>query len=148
MIGTAGLEFRNGNGTNRTDRSPLPVPSLIESNRIDNFIIKLKNGFSNFKEVGLKVLSNLQKKYEAILLADAKYSDEIIAWSKSSPVKSNPLRGFSAIIPEGPKGFPVLLANRKLLTRGCNIWFRRKTQSTKHTTDQNILSSFKLNNNN
>ena len=114
----------------------LSCQKLFESNRIDNFIIELMNhqwpvlmkkDFRNFKEVGLKVLSDLQNKYEAILLADAEYSDEIIAWSTSSPPKSNPISGFSAVIPEGPKGFPVLLANRKILTRGCNIWFRRKT---------------------
>lgn len=113
----------------------LSCQKLIEDNRIDNFIIELMNhqwpvlmkrDFSNFEEVGLKVLSDLQKKYEAILLADAEYSEEIIAWSTSSPVKSNPLQGFSAVIPEGSKGFPVLLQNRKALIRGCNIWFRRR----------------------
>lgn len=114
----------------------LSCQKLFENDRIDNFIIELMNhqwpvlmkkDFANFKELGLKVLSDLQKKYEAILLADAEYSDEIIAWSTSSPLKSNPLSGFSAVIPEGPKGFPVLLQNRQILTRGCNIWFRRKT---------------------
>ena len=114
----------------------LSCQKLIESNRVDNLIIELMNyqwsalmetDFNNSEEVGLKVLSDLQKKYEAILLADADFSDEIIAWSSSSLPKSNPLLGFSAVIPEGPKGFPVLLENRKRLTRGCNIWFRRKT---------------------
>ena len=113
----------------------LSCQKLIESNRIDNFIIELMNhqwpvlmqkDFTNFEEVGLKVLSDLQKKYEAILLADTEFSDEISAWSSSSSLKSNFLRGFRAVIPEGPKGFPVLLENRNRLKRGCNIWFTRR----------------------
>jgi hypothetical protein len=114
----------------------LGCQKLIETNRIDNFIIEvmnhrwpmlMKKDFANFEEMGIKVFSDLQKNYEAILLADAAFSSEIIAWSSSSPPKSNPISGFSAVIPEGPKGFPVLLENRKRLIRGCNIWFRRKT---------------------
>jgi len=114
----------------------LGCQKLIETNRIDNFIIEvmnhrwpmlMKKDFANFEEMGIKVFSDLQKNYEAILLADAAFSSEIIAWSSSSPPKSNPISGFSAIIPEGPKGFPVLLENRKRLIKGCNIWFRRKT---------------------
>ena len=113
----------------------LSCQKLIESNRIDNFIIEVMNhrwskllqkDFINFGEVGLKVLSDLQKKYEAILLADTEFSDEISAWSSSSSLKSNFLRGFRAVIPEGPKGFPVLLENRNRLKRGCNIWFTRR----------------------
>jgi len=109
---------------------------LIEANRIDNFIIEVMNhrwprlmskDFTNVEEVGIKVFSDLQKNYEAILLADTAFSSEIIEWSVSSPPPNpNPISGFSAVIPEGPKGFPVLLENRRRLTRGCNVWFRRK----------------------
>ena len=115
----------------------LSCQKLIEANRIENFIIEImnhqwanlmKNDLENFEEIGIKVFSDLQKMYQAILLSDDEFSGEIKGWEISSPTpKPKPIIGFSALIPEGQKGFPVLLKLRKSQIRGCNVWFRRKT---------------------